>query len=123
MPGKDWTLAIVRKIVILTVYLLLTGCTSMLLGNGSAGDSTPSTATGNVAPGADDQAISESISRAISSDESLNKFALKVRTVDSHVIISGTVGSYSARDRVVEIASGFSAPSSVSYRIAVDTRL
>jgi osmotically-inducible protein OsmY len=113
----------VQKIIILTVCLALTGCTSMLLGDGSSGDNSVTTSTSDASPSEDDLAISESISRAISAEPKLNEFALDVRTVDSNVIISGTVGSYTARDRVVEIASGFDGLSSVSYRIAVNTRL
>ena len=95
----------------------------MLLGNNSSGDTSPTTSTANSEPRINDQEISESISRAISADPKLNKFALNVRTVEGNVIVSGTVGSYTARDRVIEIASGFSGLSSLSYRIAVDTRL
>jgi len=95
----------------------------MLLGDGKSGDNSVTTSTSNVSSSEDDLAISESISEAISADPKLNKFALDVRTVDSNVIISGTVGSYTAKDRVVEIASGIDGPSSVSYRISVDTRL
>ncbi len=95
----------------------------MLLGDGSSGDNSVTTSTSGASSNEDDLAVSESISRAISADPKLNKFALDVRTVDSNVIISGTVGSYTAKDRVVEIASGIDGPSSVSYRITVDTRL
>ena len=95
----------------------------MLLGNSSPGDRSPKTSTNTAAPVACDQETTASISRAINADPMLKDYGLNVRTIDGNVTISGTVGSYPARDRIVEIASGFSGPKSLNYRIAVDTRL
>lgn len=113
------------RTAIYLIFLLMvtTGCTSMLLGGGSSSDNRPGTSAGtDVSPPEDDE-ISAEIRAAYSADPKLNQYTINVRTVDGHIIISGTVGSYSARDRAVELASGIIGTHSVSYRIAVNTAL
>lgn len=95
----------------------------MLLGNGSSADRGPGTSAGGEVAPPEDEDISAEIRSAYDSDPKLRQYAISVRTVDGHIIISGTVGSYSARDRAVELASGILGTHSVSYRIAVNTRL
>lgn len=95
----------------------------MLLGNGSSADRGPNTSAGAEAAAPEDDEISAEIRAAFDSDPKISPYAINVRTVDGHIIISGTVGSYSARDRAVELASGILGTHSVSYRIAVNTAL
>jgi osmotically-inducible protein OsmY len=46
-----------------------------------------------------------------------------IRTVSGNVTLTGTVGSYPARDKAVNIANGTSGVKSVDNRIAVNTNL
>lgn len=112
-----------RIATLLILALLMTGCTSMLLGSGSSADSEPGSAAGTEVVAPEDDVVSAEIRTAYDADPQLSQYSISVRTVNSHIIISGTVGSYSARDRAVEIASGIVGTHSVSYRIAVNTAL
>jgi osmotically-inducible protein OsmY len=106
------------------ICLVSVGCTSMLLGNSKSAEPGAAQTNSKGADEADvDEKISASVRQALNADQQLSQYALNVRTVNGYVVISGTVGSYSARDRAIEIAGGVEGPASVSYRIGVDTRL
>ena len=107
-------------IAIMLVLLLSAGCTSMLLGNNSSTEQGASREQAN--PAVDDR-ITAAVIEALSADELVGKYPLAVRTVNGYVIVSGTVGSYTARDRAIEIAGNVEGPTSISYRIGVNTRL
>jgi len=104
-------------------FLAASGCTSMLLGGASSGES------GRVADGrsdaqvAADNAISADIRRKLGADDLVREFAIGIRTADYVVTLSGTVGSFAARDRAVQIATGTPRVASVRNRIVVNTNL
>ena len=70
-----------------------------------------------------DNAISASIRRQLSADAIVREFAIGIRTIDRKVTLTGTVGSYPARDRAVQIASNTDGVSGVDNRIMVNTNL
>ena len=111
-----------RIVLILVAVMAFTACTSMLLGNPSSGDS--AAADKQVAvPSGTDSAISGSIRQDFSADTDLAKYAIGIRTISGMVTLSGTVGSYPARDRAVQIAEGTKGVKRVDNRIIVNTYL
>ena len=94
----------------------------MLLGNTSSRESSPGTSTGSTVSAAD-SAISGEIRRKLSADSELRQYTIGIRTQDGRVTLSGTVGSYDARDRAVAIARGTQGVRDVDNRIIVNTNL
>jgi len=111
-----------RFLLAMMVILALPACTSMLLGNTSSREPAPAT-TRNAAPSAADSAISGAIRRQLGEDQDLSKYAIGIRTSSGVVTLSGTVGSYPARDRAVQIASDVSGVRQVDNRLMVNTNL
>jgi len=94
----------------------------MLLGNPSSGESVPA---GNRDPlqSSADSAISGTIRQQLSADPDLAVYAIGIRTSSGVVTLSGTVGSYPARDRAVQIARGTKGIQRVDNRMIVNTNL
>lgn len=105
------------------LVLMLPACTSMLLGNASSGDGNVSTDTRSGSQVAADNTISATIRRKLSADSVVSQYAIGIRTVDSDVTLSGTVGSFPARDRAVQIATDTSGVTNVRNQIMVNTNL
>jgi osmotically-inducible protein OsmY len=99
------------------------GCTSMLLGNNTSGDMSTAAADRGSEQVARDNEISAFVRQQLSTDTVTGKYPLGIRTVDSRVTLSGTVGSYRARDRAVQIANETNNVASVVNRIIVNTNL
>jgi osmotically-inducible protein OsmY len=116
-------MAMMRFVTILALFALSVGCTSMLLGDNSSAEKSVGKDRQQTGDTLRDEQISADVMAALSADEDLSRYGLSVRTVNGYVIISGVVGSYSARDRAIAIASSVSGPASVSYQIGVNTRL
>ena len=95
----------------------------MLLGNASSADSGVSTDTRSSSQVAADDTISATIRRKFSADSTVGKYSIGIRTRDSNVTLSGTVGSFPARDRAVEIATDTDGVRSVRNQITVNTNL
>jgi osmotically-inducible protein OsmY len=108
-------------VVVLAALLMMTGCSSMLLGNGSSNDSRPSTSTGATVASEEDEAISAAIRQAYSEDQELRRSNIGVRTARRRVTLTGTVGSYAARDSAVDIARKARGVDNVSNRLVVNT--
>ena len=111
--------------VLIAVFmvLMLPACTSMLLGNASSGDGGMSTDTRSSSQVAADNTISVTIRRKFGADSAVSQYAIGIRTVDRNVTLSGTVGSFQARDRAVQIANDTEGVSSVRNQIMVNTNL
>lgn len=105
------------------LVLMLPACTSMLLGNASSGDGNVSTDSRSGSQVAADNTISATIRRKLSADSVVSQYAIGIRTVDSDVTLSGTVGSFPARDRAVQIATDTSGVTNVRNQIMVNTNL
>jgi osmotically-inducible protein OsmY len=111
-----------RIVVILIAMLGASACTSMLLGNPSAGEPV-ATGQRSSAPSGQDSAISGAIRQQLRSDPDLGDYAIGIRTSAGVVTLSGTVGSYPDRDRAVQIARDTSGVQRVDNRIIVNTNL
>jgi len=109
-----------RIALILVGMLAITGCTSMLLGNTTSGEAAP--AAHEVATSAEDSAISGKIRQQISADAKLGGYAIGIRTRSGNVTLSGTVGSYTMRDRAIQVARETAGVQRVDSRIIVNTR-
>ncbi len=109
-----------RTVCLLAIGLLLTGCTSMLLGNTSSREAPAS--AGNMTSAAD-SAISGEIRQKLSADAQLNRYTIGIRTQAGRVTLSGTVGGYEMRDRAVTLARDTDGVREVDNRIVVNTNL
>ena len=109
-----------RTCLLVTLILALSGCTSMLLGNTSTRESTPTTRTSG--PTAADTAISGEIRRKLGEDSGLSDYVIGITTRAGRVTLSGTVGSYPLRDRASSIARGTAGVSDVDSRIIVNNQ-
>ncbi len=111
--------------VLLVAILTLTsaGCTSLLLGNASSAESGVSTDQRSSSQVDADNTISATIKRKFSTDSAVSQYPIGIRTVDSSVTLSGTVGSFPARDRAVQIATDTDGVRSVRNQIMVNTNL
>ena len=112
-----------RVLIAVMLVTLLPACTSMLLGNASTGDGNVSIDTRSGSQVAADNTISATIRRKLSADSVVSKYAIGIRTVDSNVTLSGTVGSFPARDRAVQIADDTDGVTNVRNQIMVNTNL
>ena len=111
-----------RVVLILIAVMAFPACTSMLLGNPSSSE--PAATDKQVAvPTGTDTAISGSIRQELGADTGLRAYAIGIRTISGIVTLSGTVGSYPARDRAVQIAAGTKGVKRVDNRIIVNTNL
>ena len=110
-----------RTLLLLTLFLALSGCTSMMLGNTSSRETASSTRASSSS--AADSAISGEIRRQLSEDDGLSQYAIGIRTRAGRVTLSGTVGSYPLRDRAVQIAQSTDGVQRVDNRIIVNTNL
>ena len=112
-----------RVLMAVVLVMMLPACTSMLVGNASSGDGNISTDTRSGSQVAADNTISSTIRRKLSADSMVSKYAIGIRTVDSNVTLSGTVGSFPARDRAVQIATDTDGVRNVRNQIMVNTNL
>ena len=63
------------------------------------------------------------IRQRFSQDPDVSRYTIGIRTVDGSVTLSGTVGSYSIRDRAVQLARTTDGVRAVDSRIVVNTNL
>ncbi len=112
-----------RILLVAILLLVLPACTSMLLGNASSGDGNMATDRRSSTQVAEDNTITATIRRRISADSNVSKYAIGIMTVGNIVTLSGTVGSFPARDRAVQIASDTAGVKSIKNRIMVNTNL
>jgi hyperosmotically inducible protein len=112
-----------RVLPVAILMLTLAGCTSLLLGNASSGESGVSADHRSSSQVAADNTISATIRRKFSADSAVSQYAIGIRAVDSNVTLSGTVGSFPARDRAVQIATDTDGVRSVRNQIMVNTNL
>ena len=97
----------------------LSGCTAMLLGGGNSdgtrlgSDGRSSTQT------ASDHAITSRVRNRLIDDAILGRYDLRVETMNGHVILHGTVGSYEARERATRLAGAVEGVQRVDSRIRV----
>jgi osmotically-inducible protein OsmY len=112
-----------RVLIAAIMVLLLPACTSMLLGTASSGDGGVSTDQRSSSQVAADNTISATIRHKFSADSAVSQYAIGIKTIDRNVTLSGTVGSFPARDRAVQIATETDGVNNVRNQIMVNTNL
>lgn len=108
--------------IVLLAILMLPACTAMMLGNNSTGER-PQPGARTTAQSSADSAVSGSIRQQYLADSDISRYSLGIRTVSGRVTLTGTVGSYGTRDRVVDIAQNTRGVVSVDSRVTVNTNL
>ena len=112
-----------RIILAAMLAVMIAGCSSILLGNATTGErGAPSDTRGSAQVAADNE-ISATIRRNLAADPVVSRYTIAIRSVDGNVTLSGTVGSFTARDHAVQIATDTDGVRSVRNQIAVNTNL
>ena len=110
-----------RALFVLSSILLLSACTGMLMGGGS-GSERPSSAPRNTQTTADDT-ISGPLRQQYSADQEISQYGIGIRSQGGRVTLTGTVGSYDIRDRIVDAAKNTHGVVAVDSRVVVNTNL
>ena len=111
-----------RYTLVILSLLLLSGCTALVVGGAAAGgyqlgkDERPPSVV------ASDSAITSKIKGKYVADSIVSVFSISVRTYEGKVTLSGTVGSYVARDQAFDLAKSTSGVKTVTNQIVVDDR-
>ena len=111
-----------RTAVIFLSFLTLAGCTALVVGGGAGGsypqgnDERPQSVVNS------DAAISGDIRQKFVADPVVGDFRIGVRTYKGMVTLSGTVGSYVARDRALDLAKSTAGVITVTNQIVVEDR-
>lgn len=113
--------AVMRALFVLSSILWLSACTGMLMGGGS-GSERPSSAPRNTQTAADN-AISGSLRRQFSADREISQYGIGIRSQGGRVTLTGTVGGYDLRDRIVELTKNTHGVIAVDSRVVVNTNL
>ena len=111
-----------RVITVILTILMLQACTAMMLGNGTSRE-TASSNTRTSTQSSGDSTISGAIRQQYVADSEISRFSLGIRTMSGNVTLTGTVGSYDIRDRVVDIARNTRGVVSVDSRVSVNSNL
>lgn len=105
-------------LTILWVAVLLSGCTALMVGNGSNG--------GQIGKGErteaqirQDAATTAAVSSRLAADSQVGAFNIGVETFENRVTLRGTVNSYEVRMRAQELANSVDDVVSVSNQIRV----
>lgn len=110
-----------RALIVVLLAVSLASCTSLLLGGASSPESGVSTDDRSSAEQAADKAISATVRQKLGADPAVSRYAIGISTKGGQVTLTGTVGSFAARDRAVQIAGGTEGVTGVRNRISVNT--
>ena len=107
--------------VSLTAALILAGCSSLMMsgGGGSYGSGSDERSSTELAK---DTAITTAVKARHMDDPTVNMFEIGVRTVNGQVTLTGTVGSYAARNQAYRLARQVDGVTSVVNQIRVEDR-
>ena len=112
-----------RALTILLAILMLPACTAMLLGNNSSGETASTSNRTTATQSSLDTSISGAIRQQFVADSEISRYSLGIRAMSGRVTLTGTVGDYDVRDRVVDIARNTRGVISVDSRVTVNTNL
>lgn len=108
-----------RRVLLLTILIVLSGCTALLVGGGAGGY--PSAADGrSQAVVTADAEITTKIRRQYGADSTLRAFSIGIRTHTGKVSLSGAVPDDRAKDNAARIARETQGVTAVNNRILVD---
>lgn len=111
-----------RTIVLFVSLMMLSGCTALMVGGGNTGgyehrkDERPASVVTS------DAAITSKIKGKYAADSVVSVFDIGVRTFKGTVTLTGTVGSYVARDRAHTLAKETGGVVAVNNQIVIEDR-
>ena len=111
-----------RVFLIIVVGLITSGCTAMMVGGAAVGgyqvgkDERPASVV------ASDSAITTKIKSKYVADSVVSVFSIGVRTYNATVTLTGTVGSFTARNQAETIARGTKGVQAVNNLITIEDR-
>jgi hyperosmotically inducible protein len=111
-----------RITVVLLLLLSLSGCTAMLVGGAAVGGYQLGKDDREPAVVASDSAITTKIKSKYVADSIVSAFDVSVRTYEGVVTLTGTVGSFVARDQAVKLAKETGGVISVNNQVLVEDR-
>ncbi len=111
-----------RFLIVLVSILTLSGCTAMMVGGASGGGYQPGKDERSPGVVASDSAITTKIKGKYAADSVVSVFNIGVRTWEGTVTLSGTVGSFIARDQAESIAKGTGGVRAVNNHIVIEDR-
>ena len=103
-----------RNFFVLLTVLILSGCTSFVMSGVSGTDSRTSEIS------AADTDIERRVTARLSADDIVGAYAIRVRSWNATVTLSGNVGSFAARDRAGAVASGTRGVRAVNNQIMIE---
>ncbi|MGI9234542.1 MAG: BON domain-containing protein [Woeseiaceae bacterium] len=108
-------------VVVLTTWIL-GGCTAMMVGGGNGGGYQSPKDERSASVVAADSAITTKIKGKYAADSVVSVFTIGVRTWDGIVTLTGTVGSYNARDQAEAIAKSTGGVNAVNNLIVIEDK-
>lgn len=100
--------------------LMLSGCTALVVGGAAAGGYQVGQDERQAGVVASDSAITSNIKAKYVADSIVSVFNISVHTYDGKVTLSGTVGSFVARDQAVDLAKSTAGVKTVTNQIVVE---
>ncbi|MGI9236167.1 MAG: BON domain-containing protein [Woeseiaceae bacterium] len=111
-----------RTLVVVLTTWILSGCTAMMVGGGTGGGYEGAKDERSATVVASDSAITTKIKGKYAADSVVSVFSIGVRTWEGIVTLSGTVGSYNARDQAEAIAKSTGGVKAVNNLIAIEDK-
>lgn len=109
------------SLAVIAACIVLSACSSMLLGGGAAGGPGLGGDARTAAQISEDNAITATIRSRYSADTGISRSGIGVSTYLRAVTLTGTVNAFDIRDRAVQIARNTDKVRSVDNQIRVDT--
>lgn len=109
-----------KSLIALLALLTLSGCAALLVGGAAVGGYQVGKDDRPAGVVASDSAITTKIKSKYALDSVVSIFDVGVRTWEGTVTLTGTVGSYVARDQAGNLAKGTKGVVSVNNQIVVD---
>jgi hyperosmotically inducible protein len=110
----------VRYTLAILSLLMLSGCTALVVGGAAVGGYQLGKDERQPSVVASDSAITSKIKAKYVADSIVSVFNISVRTYEGTVTLSGTVGSYVARDQALDLAKSTSGVRTVTNQIVVE---
>lgn len=98
----------------LLTFLLVSGCSAMVLGGGSSSTGVTAGQSGS------DTAIAAQIRRYFASDSTMAAYNIGVRSISGNVTLTGKVENYVAREQAGRLAKATNGVISVTNQIVVE---
>lgn len=111
-----------RLSVVLLTALMLSGCTALVVGGAAVGGYQLGKDERQPSVVASDSAITGKIKAKYVADSIVSVFNISVRTYEGKVTLSGTVGSYVARDQAFDLAKHTTGVKTVTNQIIVEDK-